>query len=436
MKPTQASGHADDMRAPLGAWYMLSLLFFVYMFSAVDRMVIGLIVEPIKETFKVDDAFIGLLSGVAYSAPFALASLPMGLLVDRTNRVKLLAAIVAVWSVTTAICAMATSSTALLVTRMAVGASEAGAIPAALSLLSDTFPAKRRGAAVGVFYSAASLAQVIVFLGGALILTQYSWHAVFLIAGLPGLIIAALLFFASKEPPRGRFDSQTVGAVEKTKLLDTLRLVAADGPIRCTVLGNMIATGVGGAIGFWAVSFFVRVHSLPSHQAATVVGLCLGLVGFLGALVTGPIIDRIAKGDASRISYFPAAAAAGAAIAGLVMANAPTLPLVIAGYASMCFCIGGFLGPGNLLLLSVTPAKIRGSVVSVNKLVSILIGSSVFSFMAGKVSDLVGGQGGIRIGLMTTFMFFFVAALLFFLAGHSIRSAASRDRQADLPKGG
>jgi len=421
MKPTQASSHADDTRTPLSAWYTLGLLFLVYLFSAVDRMVIGLIVEPVKETFKVDDASIGLLSGFAYSAPFALASLPMGLLVDRANRVKLLAAVVAVWSVTTAICAMAASFIALLLARMAVGAAEAGAIPASLSLLSDSFPAKKRGSAVGIFYSAASLAQVIVFLGGALVLTQYSWHAVFLIAGLPGLIVAALLFFTSKEPPRARFDDQAIAAADKTKLLDTLRLVAADGPIRCTVLGNMVATGVGGAVGFWAVSFFVRAHNMPSHQAATVVGLCLGLVGFLGAVVTGPIIDRIAKGDASRISYFPAAAATGAAIAGLVMANAPTLPIVIGGYACMCFCIGGFLGPGNLLLLSVTPAKIRGSVVSVNKLMSILIGSGVFSFMAGKVSDVVGGRDGIRIGLMTTFMFFFVAGFLFFLAGRSIR---------------
>jgi len=421
VQPIRPPGHADDTPVLPGAWRLLGLLFFVYMFSAVDRMVIGLIVEPVKATFKVSDASIGLLSGFAYSAPFALASLPMGLLVDRTNRVKLLAAVVAVWSVMTAVCAMASSFTALLLARMAVGASEAGAIPASLSLLSDTFPPKKRGAAVGIFYSSASLAQVIVFLGGALILTQYSWHAVFLIAGLPGVIIAALLFFTSKEPPRGRFDGPATAVAEKPKLLDTLRLVAVDGPIRCTVLANMIATGVGGAVGFWAVSFFVRAHNLPSHQAATVVGLCLGLVGFLGALATGPLVDRVAKGDPSRISYFPAAAATGAALAGLAMANAPTLPLVIAAYACMCFLFGGFLGPGNLLLLSITPAAVRGSVVSVNKLVSILIGSGVFSFMAGKVSDVVGGRDGIRIGLMTTFMFFFVAGFLFFLAGHSIR---------------
>jgi MFS family permease len=120
-------------------WYALGLLAFAYTCQSIDRQIIAVVIEPIKQEFKVDDLAMGFLGGLAYTSTFALACVPAGWLIDRMKRRVFLASLLTIWSALTLLCGFAGGYVSLLALRMGVGASEAGAQPACISLISDFF---------------------------------------------------------------------------------------------------------------------------------------------------------------------------------------------------------------------------------------------------------------------------------------------------------
>lgn len=154
--------HDDDRsnRIAPAQWWALALLGLVYTLHTIDRNIISAVVEPIKHEFQLSDRAVGALSGMAHSVAFALAVLPLGWLVDRVNRTRLLAGLLALWSGLTALSGLAGSYVGLLLARFGVGAAEAGSSPACMSLISDIFPAGRRASAIGIFYLSTAIGTV------------------------------------------------------------------------------------------------------------------------------------------------------------------------------------------------------------------------------------------------------------------------------------
>ena len=183
-------------------WYVVSVLLGVYMVHHLDRMVVTLLLDPIGREFQLSDSQLGLLAGLAYAIPFALAGIPLGMLVDRVNRVRLLTVLVTVWSGLTAMAAFATGFWTLLLARVGVAAAESGATPTNVSIISDQLPATRRATALGVYYMGPSLGTIVGFSVAGAVATSYGWRAGFLVAGLPGLLLALLLWRTVREPPR------------------------------------------------------------------------------------------------------------------------------------------------------------------------------------------------------------------------------------------
>ena len=160
---TQNAATISDTAHPAYKWYLLAILVLIYIFGAVDRGVISVVAAPIKNAFNLSDAQLGALGGLAYSLPYAILVLPMGWLVDRVNRRVLLSSTVSIWSMCTALSAFSGSYLSLIAARVGVGAAEAPASPASLSLIADTFPENRRSTAVGIYYSGAALGQFVIF---------------------------------------------------------------------------------------------------------------------------------------------------------------------------------------------------------------------------------------------------------------------------------
>ena len=198
-----ASETSDKIRTER-PWYMLALLALVYVAGSIDRAVPSVIVEPLKAEFGLSDGQLGFLTGFAYSIPYALAALPAGWLIDRLDRRALLSATAAIWSLLTMAGATAQNFLTLVLARMGVGATEAPASPGSLSLIGDMFPKERRTTAISLYYAGTATGQMITFLVGGWLLLHFSWRALFLIAGVPGLILALLLFFTCREPKRDR----------------------------------------------------------------------------------------------------------------------------------------------------------------------------------------------------------------------------------------
>jgi MFS family permease len=186
-------------------------------------------------------------------------------------------------------------------------------------------------------------------------------------------------------------------------------------------MGNMLSTGVQFSVMVWTVSFLVRVHGLSTQRAAIWVGLGIGLMQTIGSLTVGPFADRFAQGNPAKLALVPMTFTILASITGIAMTMAPSLPATIGIMAVFALAVGGLVGPGYATLVSLSPAHMRGSVLSVAKLVSILVGNGALTYFTGKLSDLIGGPDSIRWALAATLLFHLWAAFHFWMAHRAAR---------------
>ena len=199
------------------AYWTLALLTLVYLVHSIDRQVISVVLEPIRHEFHASDKMLGLIA-LAYSVLFALACLPAGWLIDRTNRVRLLSGLLAGWSGLTALCGFTASFAMLLLARAGVGAAEAGASPTIMSLISDYFEPRRRALAIGICYTSTAFGVSASFLIGSIVAAAHGWRAAFWVAGAPGLILAASILATLREPTRGAMDRETTATVADARV--------------------------------------------------------------------------------------------------------------------------------------------------------------------------------------------------------------------------
>lgn len=188
---------------PMVAWTTLGILFLAYISSFVDRMIISLLVEPIKADFQISDTQISLLLGLSFAIFYCLAALPIGRLVDIWSRKKIVTVGITLWSLMTALCGLAQNYTQLFLARVGVGVGEASLAPAAYSILADSFPPQKLGLAMGIFTMGTAVgAGTALIIGGTIIafvtgengenISLFGinflsgWQWVFVIVGLPG----------------------------------------------------------------------------------------------------------------------------------------------------------------------------------------------------------------------------------------------------------
>lgn len=397
-------------------WFALGVLSLVYMLHTVDRNIVSAVVEPIKREFTLTDRAMGALSGLAHAVAFAVAVLPMGWGVDRMNRIRLLAGLLAVWSGMTALSGLAGSYWGLLLARSGVGAAEAGSSPACMSLISDLFPPSRRASAIGMFYLSTAFGTGLVFLVGAAVAHNFGWRTMFFAAGLPGLMLAALLLMVLSEPKRGGFESAPAPS-QGVSFAAVWRHVQAHRSVTLLTLAIMMAAMLMSSLWTWTASFLIRLHGLDLQRAGLIVALVAGVAQAIGSAVAGPVADRLAHGMPSRLAIVPTVMLICAVAAGLGMVLVPELHWTLACALLMGFMLGGWLGPGYGLLMTLTPAPMRGRVMAGSQLMTNLIGVGLGPLLTGALSDLIGGPGSLRWAMALTLLIGLVAALLFWASG-------------------
>ena len=210
MKPEEAV-----QKVPAYSWYALGILVIVYVLNFVDRNIISILAEDIKADVGLRDDQIGFLYGTAFGVFYALFGIPLGKLADNWHRVRLMTAGLAIWSAFTALSGFAKNFATLSIARIGVGVGEATASPSAYSLISDWFPKKMRATALAIYSSGLYIGGgVSLLIGGAIVerwnaaypsdapLGLAGWQAAFILVGLPGLLLACLVF-TLREPLRG-----------------------------------------------------------------------------------------------------------------------------------------------------------------------------------------------------------------------------------------
>lgn len=297
---------APDAASSAHGWrshYTLFLLLMVYTMSFIDRNIMGILMQPIKEEFQVSDTAMGLLSGLTFALFYSALAVPFGRYADRANRRNFVAWCCAAWSVMTGLCGMAAGYWSLALARVGVAVGEAGGTSPSIAMVADHYPPAQRGRAMGVYWLGPQLGILLGLTIGGWIAQHHGWRAAFLWMALPGLLFAVLLRFTGTEPRRGRWDAPSApqpaaGSTPQEPLLGMVRSMMASSAFRRITLAGLLMGFAGYGIGIWMPAFLVRTHGMTLQGAGIVMGLLGGFMAALGALLCGWLSDRLSRRDA------------------------------------------------------------------------------------------------------------------------------------------
>ena len=424
------AGAAAAEKASGYRWIVLLVLTLAHSCHIMDRMVVSIVMEPVRHEFHLTDTQLGLISSLGYGLFYGAAVLPMGMLIDRSVRKNVLAIILVLWSAATAVCGLASSWTMLLVSRCVVGLAESGGSPAGLSLLSDYFPARERSTAVGLWYLSSAIGSIFTFIVGGMVAAAYGWRMAFLLAGVPGMVMGVVVFLVVREPVRGASDEVPAlvphrPAPEKLSFTQSLAEIGARPAAVHILLGVLLTAAAISSYSTWSISFLVRQHGLKLSQAGLTVGLTSGLLGALGGAFFGWLADRSSRRDPRANPWRSGMIAAGTSLAAtflgigslLTVATAPALVLV----ACYAFFFNSYNGPANGLLLIVVPPQVRGFTIALLQLGATLLGFGVAPFLVGRLSDMIGGSNSLGWALSIMLLCHPLAAMQFALAARQVK---------------
>lgn len=385
------------------AWYLVAVLCVAYTLSFVDRMILALLVEPIKRDLAISDTQIGLLHGFAFAIFYTTLGLPIARLADRTDRRRLIAVGVAFWSAMCAACGFARGFGMLFLARVGVGVGEAALSPAAYSMLADAFPSNRLGRALGVYSSAIYAgAGVALLVGGTVAAAAASatelhlpvlgeirpWQLAFVVVGAPGLFVA-LWILSLREPPRRGIAMHTKPVALSEVFAWLTRHGRAYG---CHFAGFALLSLVFNAMTAWLPSVFVRVHGWTASHGAWWIGLALIAGGTTGIVAGGAAADAwrrhgrpdgsLRVGLTSAIGVLPFAAAA---------PIAPSAEWTIALLAPLMFFSAFGFGAAAAGLQWLTPPTMRAQVSAIYLFVNNLVGIGVGPVAVALFTDRVFG---------------------------------------------
>ena len=388
-------------------YYVLALLTFGYVFNFVDRQVMTILIEPIKMEFGASDTQMGLLSGLAFALFYATLGIPVARLADRWSRRNVLAISMTTWSAVTALCATATGFWHLLLLRIGVGIGEAGGTPPSQSLLADYFPPEKRAFAQGILATAPNIGILVGLFGGALIAEAYGWRSVFLVFGIPGVLLAILIQLTIKEPLKVTASASEEGAGLFSTLGNIFRL-----PSFAHIMVGVGFTGIAGyGLGVWSPSFLVRVHNMSLVDA----GLYLGLIGVfgggLGTISSGLLVDRLARRDKRWQLWLPAIGIFLALPTQLAFLLWPAEHRLVMGDVDVPFALvfmalsavfaSFWIAPSYAAVQNLVPQYWRTQASALMLLAINLLGMGLGPLLVGMLSDLLSqfGDSSVRYGL-------------------------------------
>ena len=390
------------------AWRTAFLLSVGYMFSFVDRQMLAVLVEPVQADLLITDTQFGLLHGLAFALFFALAGLPTGWLCDRFPRNRIIAGGVAIWSLSTAACGLASDFSSLFICRMGVGIGEAALAPCAYSLLSDLFKKQSLGRAIGVFSMGAQVGVAIAFFSSSLLLAWLGsitmlgdlglapWQLVFVVIGMAGLPLAVVILFFVPEP-RDSISTVTgapgvqVSGVFAQAFLEPLVCLKQSWRVYLPLfLGySLFAMATFGFIA-WMPAFFLRVLDYSQQSMGIVAGLLVLLFCPAGLVAAGWFVDWLDKRG-----YQDAAMRAGVIGAILMLVSVVMLALSLgSGLIYVALATTLFLAPfpmtsGSVALQLATPSEFRGRISAIFLLVVALISQTLGPLNVALLSDNV-----------------------------------------------
>ena len=370
-----------------------------------DRTAFGLLAPMIQPEFHLTNTDIGLVNGVL-AVTWSLASFWLPRAADLTGRSKLLlVAATVIFSVASISSGLAVGLLTLLAARALMGLAEGGLPPLTFHIVNSEVATEKRGLAVGLT-STIGL-QAIPLLGPLIIVgigTAYGWREAFWVAGIPGLIMASLIWLLVRNPPHTRTDDTPKGAVWPLLKVRNIRF--------SMTLAVLNMTSYGALLGFGPL-YIVNIAG-QSNGAMSVIMTAVSIAGVVFAFVGPMLSDRIGRKPVIFGMY--AISAVGAL---LLLFGGHSLPAVFAG--AVLVGAGG-AGCGALIMAIIpgesAPEHLRGTAMGFDAAAGELLGAGLMSVVVGKIADLAG------LGVVPWVLL--VVAVLFCLLTLALRETAPK----------
>lgn len=377
-------------------WYTLILLALVYTMSSLDRFLLGIVLPYIKAEMVLSDTLLGLLSGAAFAIFYATLGLPIARLADRYSRKLIITVSLSIFSVMTMLCGLASSFAMLFAARIGVGIGEAGTSPASYSIISDRFEQERRSTAMGILSLGGNVGLLLGFVAGGYIAANWGWRSAFLVAGLPGMLLALMIHFTMKEPRRGAADGQvTAQPVQQASIPQSIRILLAVPSYRHLVCGMALVLFGATGILAWIPSLVDRSFGLSPDKSGLPIALIIIAAGIIGTLLIGGMLaDRLSKKDPR---WLPRIAAIGALVmsAGAIgIALASSIGWLWVAFSFVAVGSTTYLAPSLALSQSLSPIELRATSGALALMIANLFGLGLGAPIIGMVSDLVEPQLG------------------------------------------
>jgi MFS family permease len=368
-----SSGESLAVGSPVYSWYVMGVLMLANLSGFVDRQVMALLTDPIKADLRLTDTQVSWLGGLAFALFYSVLGFPIGRLADRASRRAIIGWGIAIWSAMCALCGVARGYGQLFWARVGVGVGEASLVPPAFSLIADYFPPRRLSAAMSVFGVGSFLGSGIAYLFGGIVI-QYveqvgtvalpvvgllrPWQLVFVVVGLPGLVVA-LLMLTVREPARAHGGSSLPAGYSVRATFNHIgkHLVAFSS--QGLGFGLFLLVNLGTA--FWFPAFFMRTQGWNYAQVGLYMGLATIIFGTLGILAGGRIADWLksrGRTDANlRVGIWGSVFAL---IAAFPLYLAPSFAVLMAGLIATNLAAAFPWGAAPAALQEMTPAPMRG----------------------------------------------------------------------------
>ena len=416
--------------------YAMWLLLGLYIVNFVDRSVINILAEPIKQDLGLTDWQLGMMSGLAFAILYTFLGIPVARLAEHSHRPRIIAVAAATWSAFTILCAFAGNFWQLLLFRVGVGVGEAGCTPPAHSLIVDYHPIEKRASALAFYSLGGAVGTLLGLVIGGLVYDAYGWRIGFLVAGSPGVFFAVLAYFTLREPRQLLARQAATAAAKASTFGQTIAYLGRTPTFWCFAIGATIFN-FGGGTAFTA-SFFLRIHTEEVNllaqgmglKAVGFLGLVLGLTNAAGAVgiwMGGWLTDRFGARDLRNYVVAPALAALLIIPVRLALYTVDSTWLAM-GLLTVVTLLGGFWwGPVFSIGQSVVPPQMRATSAAILLFTINLLGAGMGPFALGILSDYfnhglgMGPAEGVRWALIASVVTGLGAFISFWMARGSIR---------------
>jgi MFS family permease len=431
MKPEEPVGREPERGTGVSlarAYYVLVLLTLVWALQFANIQIVNVVLEQIKNDFRVSDTAMGLIAGIVVTLLGSLLSMPVARLADRKGRLAIISIGVAFWSILTTLGGFAQNVLQLVLARIGFGVGGSVSPAPGNSLVSDFFPRDKLPMAMAIMSMAPCIGGLLAaWIGGIVGSSHWGWRGAFVAVAIPGFIVAALLYFTVREPVRGIQDGKHAD-VREYGVGETVRFFFENTTYLLIVIGFTFSGIADLALATWFVPFMQRVHGTSLLEASTFGGTLNSVAGIAGVLLGGAVIGRLGKRDDRWKIVGPGVTSLLAGPVLMVFLFAP-LPWTYVGLFFAMILLTFRMGPILGLVQSVVKVRMRAFAAATLFMIGTIVGSAAGPLLIGVLNDLLEGRYGplaIRYSLLCVAASSMLGALFYLWAGRHVRADIRR----------